>query len=319
MSSIFTIQNFFIYVFPLITLLLGYLWHKNQTKKNEITHFSINSYDVGKGLHDEFPEFQLNYKGKELQNEVHVLKGEFVNTGKDIDGLKGKSDIKIILPEECNLKDIKIQPLKDDNDLNINARRDIKNHNIICIGINEKLLYGEGFKYSAIIETTKVIVGLHHRLQFKHRIPNTTILKDSMGRHMEPKRFKVAGYISLIMILLSSAFAFYYLFQQKVQYKVNDKQNDKELSVYITPQSQLYVSDNNWVPFIDNKKQSKEDITNNYNVTLKTTYSWTSYDSLSGILFVLFALIFVFLSCKSFYRWHKENKLFSMIIGQSEQ
>ena len=88
MASIFTIQNFFIYIFPIITLFIGWLWNRKQTKNREITHFSINSYDIGKGLSDVFPEFQLQFNGENLVEDVKVLKGGFINTGnKGLDGL----------------------------------------------------------------------------------------------------------------------------------------------------------------------------------------------------------------------------------------
>ena len=50
-----------------------------QMRKNEITHFFVNSFNVGKGLHNEFPQFNLTYEGEELSNEVLVLKGCFLN------------------------------------------------------------------------------------------------------------------------------------------------------------------------------------------------------------------------------------------------
>ena len=43
------------------TVVVTWYFTKKQMSKNEITHFSINSYDVGKRLHDEFPAFQLQY------------------------------------------------------------------------------------------------------------------------------------------------------------------------------------------------------------------------------------------------------------------
>ena len=38
--------------------IISYFIAKWQMKKNKIVHFSINSYDIGKGLSDEFPEFK---------------------------------------------------------------------------------------------------------------------------------------------------------------------------------------------------------------------------------------------------------------------
>ena len=98
-------------IFFVLGLIASYYIARWQMKKNRIVHFSINSYDIGKGLINEFPEFQLHYDGKVLANNVMVLKGGFMNTGRnDIDALKGDSDLKLILPEECAVKTVKVLP-----------------------------------------------------------------------------------------------------------------------------------------------------------------------------------------------------------------
>ena len=94
-------DNFISIILSLI-IAISVTWYftKKQMKKNEITHFSINSYDVGKGLHNVFPNFRLTYEGEEMSNKVIVLKGGFINSGRnDIIGLKNDSNIKIFLPE----------------------------------------------------------------------------------------------------------------------------------------------------------------------------------------------------------------------------
>ena len=54
-----------------------------QMKKNKVVHFYVNSYDIGKGLSNEFPDFQLHYGGKQLVDNVKVLKGGFMNIGRN--------------------------------------------------------------------------------------------------------------------------------------------------------------------------------------------------------------------------------------------
>lgn len=79
----------------ILSAIIAFFIAKWQMKKNKIVHFSINSYDIGKGLSNEFPEFQLHYDGENLSNNVMVLKGGFMNVGRnDIDALKGDADIK---------------------------------------------------------------------------------------------------------------------------------------------------------------------------------------------------------------------------------
>lgn len=171
----------------IIGAIISYFIAKWQMKKNEITHFSLNSFDVGKGLHNDFPEFKLTYEGKELSDEVLVLKGGFINTGRnDITGLKNNSDIKIILPEGCSLKKIIIK--KPTNELGVKAEINENASNIIDFCIDEKLMSGEGFEYTALIETTKEIKNLHRQIEFKHRIANTSKIKNEFIGQQTQKR-----------------------------------------------------------------------------------------------------------------------------------
>lgn len=122
-------------------------------KKNEISHFSINSYNVGKGLHDEFEKFQISYDKEIIENEVQVIKGGFVNIGNDITNLTGDSDIRMTLPKECTIKEINVKPVSTDNELLVNARIDKEHPNLIHFGINKDFMTDEAFKYTAIIES----------------------------------------------------------------------------------------------------------------------------------------------------------------------
>ena len=82
-------------IFSLLGIIASYIFAKWQMTKNKIVHFSINSYDIGKGLSDEFPDFKLLFGEDVLVDNVMVLKGGFMNTGKnDINSFKGENDIK---------------------------------------------------------------------------------------------------------------------------------------------------------------------------------------------------------------------------------
>lgn len=325
-------ENFLYFIGGIIiTSIVGVIVAKWQIKKNKIIHFSINSYDVGKGLHNEFPKFQLTYENKELNNEVQVLKGGFINIGRnDITGLKNDSDINIILPKGCSLKDIKIKQLSDD--LDVSACRSEKAPNIINFSIDEKFMSGEGFEYTAIIETTEEIKNLHHKIDFKHRIPNTSKIKKEDLRGQQTSREdlresgvvvlfkneKVMGLISLIIALFLCVVSINHFYVNKVRYSLVEKRTNKEMSLYMTPQSQFYVSDNSWIPFFDNRKITKEEIDKNFYITFETDYSWGSEDTLVGYILAFMAILYLFSAFMFFYLWNKKKRIYHL-LEQYEQ
>ena len=312
----------------IIGLIASYYIAKWQMKKNEITHFSINSYDVGKGLHNEFPKFQLTYERKEISKEIQVLKGGFLNSGRnDITGLKNDSDINLILPEGCCLKDIKIKQLS--NDLDVTACKNKKTPNVVNFAINEKFMAGEGFEYTAIIETTEEIRNLHRKIEFKHRIPNTSkitneyigqqtrkgVAKGSGEKLQELKTMVILSMAAALFFSISSVFLF---FAQKVQYSVVEKGTEKEFALYMTPKSQFYISDSNWIPFLDKKDISKGELDRNYYVSLQKKYLWSSSDSILGFVLTFFALIYIIFALWSVYSWNKKKRIYHL-LEQYEQ
>ena len=315
----------------IIAILITWYFTRKQMKKNEITHFSINSYDVGKGLHNEFPKFQITYERKEISNELQVLKGGFLNSGRnDIVGLKNDSDINLILPEGCSLKDIKIKQLS--SDLDVTACKSKKTPNIVNFAINEKFMAGESFEYTAIIETTKEIKNLHRKIEFKHRIPNTSRIRDEYivgqgtqkGSPIGSKavfpliKEKNMGFMTLVAAVLFCSVSLFYFFVQRVQYSVIEKETDKEYSLFMTPQSQLYISDNELVPFWDNIKITKAELDNNYILSIKTNTSWKSENSLIGFLLAFMALVYFIGAVLSFYLWNKKKQIYNL-LKQYEQ
>lgn len=324
-------ENFLYFIGGIIiTTIVGVIVAKWQMKKNKIIHFSINSYDVGKGLHNEFPKFQLTYENKELNNEVQVLKGGFINIGRnDITGLKNDSDINIILPKGCSLKDIKIKQLSDD--LDVRACKSEKAQNIINFSIDEKLMSGEGFEYTAIIEITEEIGNLHRKIDFKHRIPNTSkITNEYIGQQMRKespiktnvlfplKNEKAMGFFLLAGTFILCIFSLYCFFVQRVQYSIIEKGTNKEYSLFLAPQSQLYISDNELVPFWDNKKITKAELDNRYIVSIKTEYSLGNDYSMPGLLFAFMALVYFISAVFSFYLWNKKKRIYHL-LEQYEQ
>lgn len=245
--------------------IITYLIARWQMKKNKIVHFSQNSYDIGKGLSDEFQEFKLYYNGENLANDVIVLKGGFMNTGcHDIDGLKGKSDIKLTLPEECKVKAVAVYPSSED--LLVNA---VKEDNVIHFGISDVFKTDEFFKYTAIVETSNKQNVLFNNLKFQHRILNTEKIRNTvLFKHSPKDKYMRKGLlVSILLALLISPLTMLY---ERIGFEVYNKDTNTEVKVYVGPQSQLFVTERaTLVPFIIGKKITTMDLDNNYRITTK--------------------------------------------------
>ena len=151
-----------------------------QMKKNRIDHYLINSYDIGKGLTDEFPGFSLHYGNEVLSKNVKVLKGGFINIGRNDVGDDDKTtDIRIILPEGCAVKAVNVCPLE--SGLIVKSRIDEEKRNVICFRIEGLLISKECFDYTAIIEAPEGMSIIDNKLIFDHRIKNTTIQNTYVG------------------------------------------------------------------------------------------------------------------------------------------
>ena len=204
------------------TAIVSFLIANWQMKKNKIVHFSINSYDIGKGLSDEFPDFKLHYGDDALAENVMVLKGGFMNTGRnDINGLKGKNDIKLILPDECKIKAFTISPSTED--LMVTVNKDNEKENILNFGISEIFKADEYFKYTVIIETSKEIETLHSELKFRHRISNTDTIKNKyIGIQSNSKNSNFGAISFMILLILFLGIPLIYI---KLPYKIGSSPN----------------------------------------------------------------------------------------------
>lgn len=195
----------------LIGIIGTYIMTKWQMRKNSINHIFINSYDIGKGLSSEFPEFSLTFEGEPLLNDVRVLKGEFVNVGRnDIDNFNGISDIMLILPEECCIKAIKVKPSNEK--LIVVANKDNTKENVVSFGISEFMRPNEYFSYTAIIEVTNNIEDIHNKLQFDQRIKGTEKgVKNINSYQKSVNKFRSVYYFAYIALFLISLFPDYLL------------------------------------------------------------------------------------------------------------
>lgn len=311
-----------IIVSSIIAIAITWYFTRKQMRKNEICHFSINSYNVGKGLHNEFPKFKLTYDEKEMSDDVLVLNGGFINTGRnDITGLKNDSDINIILPDGCSLKEVQVKRLS--SDLSVKTCVDPNATGRISFGIDEKFMSGESFEYIAIIESTKEIKSLKKKIEFKHRIPNTSKIRNEyiLGQQIQhgslsifnPRNEKTLGVLSLIATLFLALFILSLLFQQKVQFHIYEKGTGDEKCVYLTPQSQLYVSDNDFIPFFDNQTITKEEFNKNYYVTIENEFSWGNDNSTIGIFFSFIALFYFAFGFMALYMWNRKKRIYRLL------
>lgn len=151
-----------------------------QMKKNQIDHYFINSYDIGKGLTDDFPGFSLLYNNEVLSKNVKVLKGGFINIGRNDVGEDDKiTDIKIIFPEGFVIKAVKVS--STECGLNVTSHFDEAKQNILTFSINGLIKSQECFEYTTILEVPENTGILFNHLRFEHRIKNTNICNTYIG------------------------------------------------------------------------------------------------------------------------------------------
>jgi len=215
-----------------------------QMKKRKIDHYFINSYDVGKGLTDVFPEFQLHYGNEVLSKNVKVLQGGFMNTGRNDIGDNGKkTSFKLILPSGCIVKNAKVSP--KDNGLKVNCP--IKNEdswiieqkreeNELSFEIDGIMKSKEWFNYIAIVETPNGMGDLYKQLRLDHRIKDTTIKHIYLGPNYNNRMSssKAMVFISVFGFpLFLSAIVFYFLHPEAVLRIVNSSPNGVGIFIFL--------------------------------------------------------------------------------------
>lgn len=272
--------------------IITYLIARWQMMKNKIVHFSINSYDIGKGLSDEFPEFNLQFDGETLSKNVSVLKGGFMNTGKnDID----KPVFTLDLPKECVVKTIKVAPSTDK--LDVKATINQETTNSIQFVVDGIFISDEYFEYTAIVEVPKEIGNLVDELSFQHRIKNTEKIKSTYIGHYQrnAKRRKIVNRVTLVYIILFIPLILLLCMYPKIQFKVFQNDTNKEVEIHVNSQSNLIVCEPNTILFPFGKSITPEEFENNYRVDTITTFKLSSDSIYIIVMFVLSLLIFILL------------------------
>ncbi len=276
-------------IFFILGLIASYCFARWQMKKNKIVHFSINSYDIGKGLSDEFPDFKLHFGDDALAENVMVLKGGFMNTGRnDINGLKGKNDIKLILPDECKIKAFTISPSTED--LMVTVNKDNEKENILNFGISEIFKADEYFKYTVIVETSKEIETLHSELKFRHRISNTDKIKNKyIGIQSNSKNSNFWAISFVILFILFLGIPLIYI---KLPYKIYQKSSGKEVNMYIDLNSRIYVNEGIPIPYVSGTIISSDEFEKHYKIVPITDFKWGRIMTIRTISFFLLILVF---------------------------
>ena len=176
---------------------LSIIFSKKALNKNKIVHVFLNSYEIGKGLKEEFSKFELKYDGNVIKNNIIALKGGFVNLGRDI-----KSDdveFDLILPENCRILDVKIE--SSDNNLIVFPQC---NGNKLHYKINDLLLSEDFFLYSALVESNEEIKNIGNKLSFKHRMHNTKKINNTYINVYQNEMFNKTFAFPVLFILTTS-------------------------------------------------------------------------------------------------------------------
>lgn len=180
----------------LISIVVTRYYTKMQMKKREVTHFLINSYDIGKGLKDVFPEFSISYKNEVLAKYVRVYEGCFMNTGnKDVHN-NDNIEIQMAFPKDYMVKAVKVDPSSDD--LIVNAITGDNSNKVIFL-IEDIFKTNKRFKYSAIVECPKDIAATNTDLIFEHKLPDTDIYDGD-------KLYKIKKRRQLFIVTLFTSF-----------------------------------------------------------------------------------------------------------------
>ena len=277
----------------IVGAIISYFIAKWQMKKNKIVHFSINSYDIGKGLSDEFPDFKLHFGEEVLADNVMVLKGGFMNVGRnDITGLKGNNDIKLILPDECKVIAFTISPSTEDLTVTVNKHNG--KDNILNFGVSEIFKTDEYFKYTAIIETSKEMKSLHSVLKFSHRLSNTEKIRNTHIESQREKYRKRYPKFFIFSILLLIVLYIVKLPYQSLRYNICKNTDNKEVKIFIDPYSNMYVDDGIPIPFTGKRVTSKE-FEKEYKIVPVTEFSWYSGETVTNIISIVFFLGYIVL------------------------
>ena len=181
------------------TALFGLVFYLLTIRKNTLRHFKINSYEIGRGLMNEFPKLNLSYDNKVIENNFTVLKGGIINSGKDIKSNDIEFDM--ILPETCNIVDVNIKT-SDDN-LVVTTSKD---KNKLHYKIEKQILHDDLFTYLIIVDSSENSKKLHDKVSFKHRMFKTKKISCFLIFDSIPDKKEFYGFSLTLSIMFTLEF-----------------------------------------------------------------------------------------------------------------
>lgn len=265
-------------IISVLGIIASYFFFRWQMKKNKIVHYLINSYDIGKGLTAEFPDFNLHFGGDVLSDNVMVIKGGLINMGRnDINGLKGDGDIKLFFPQEYKVKAISLSQFSDG--LNVKLSKDKMNDNSVNVGIKDLFKTKEFIKYTAIVEVPNKGEFSKDKITFQHRIPNTNIKSTYIGPYSESLKRKADIAFRTILFILFALFLVSIPLTSidMMRYQVYKKSTGEQVKMYVDRESKIHVIDDAENPFFNEGYCIKpEEFNKDYKVSPIADYRWFS-------------------------------------------
>ena len=128
----------------IISILISYIFTKWQMKKTPIIHSFNKPMGITDGLDNVCPEILDNFINDRLEGDIKLLKGCFINEGSDLVIYADNNNINLILPNGCEVIDVKIQ---SSNDLEIKSNYE---NNYIIFYLPPSFLSNESFNYYVI-------------------------------------------------------------------------------------------------------------------------------------------------------------------------
>ena len=203
-------------------------------------------------------------------------------------------DIKLILPDDCKVKAITVEPSIEG--LKVFAEKDNNNENVILFGINEIFRTDEFFKYTAIIETSEEIKELHSELEFSHRLSNTDKIKNTYIDKPKSKFKKNFAIVALIFSIVLAILATVFLMYRKMTYSIYEKATNREVRINIDPYSNIYVNEGIYIPFVTGTKITQKELLNDYKMVPITEFRWSGADTIFAFDIAFLVFIYGFLA-----------------------
>ena len=181
------------------TIIVTHYYTKKQMAKNQISHFAIQTYNLGRGVKEVFPEFLMMYNGMALEKYTRFCEGRFKNTGnKDIHG-NDELGFSLIFPDHYSIKAIDVTATTEE--LTIRHEIDKERNNIIHFFFKNLLRTGEEFKYSVLLDSSENDNNPFGKLRFSNRIPDTSIQEADVKHIKFYEKISLLGGAMMLLLM----------------------------------------------------------------------------------------------------------------------